>query len=448
MTADQPRPDRRLVRDRVRRLDSGAFADFVAAVQSARGWTVEREDGLVVARDGDRTRRLLPVTVDRLGRPVSASDRRTGIDELVFAGDDGRLDWGSLREEIGGDPSVVDGTELVDTYLYGIDSTARERIARAHFGGPLRSIRPSLWWRAVHRIAGVRVPRRAGLAVVVAVLALVGVFAVQATLAGVGLDGGTPTESVPTTAAPNDSVTPVALTGTPPGSGVPPGSDGVPGVGPNGTVTIDRLLEAHSQRLTGRSYRITRSYRGPPADGSTIQTYLRSRRLATTPLRSLIEVRSTWENGSQRGTEDLYFDGRDWYRASYQSGSFNYGNASGAPELLVVNTDGTATLERYLRTSGSLAVTDRRTVNGSVRYRIVGEGAPRATPFAGATNYTVRATVGPDGLVYRLRATYRLAVDGDRVPVSVDWRLEPDEELVIDPPLWYQEEFGTPSPDK
>jgi len=54
MTADQPRPDRRLVRDRVRRLDSGAFADFVAAVQSARGWTVEREDGLVVARDGDR----------------------------------------------------------------------------------------------------------------------------------------------------------------------------------------------------------------------------------------------------------------------------------------------------------------------------------------------------------------------------------------------------------
>lgn len=446
MTGAQSRPDRGLVRDRVRRLDRGAFADFVAAVRSARGWTVEREDGLVIARDGERTERLLPVTVDRFGRPVPASERRDGIDELVFAGDSGRLDGQSLREEISGDPTVVDGTELVDAYLYGIDSAARERIAHAHFGGSLRSVRPPLWRRVGRRIAGGRVPRRVGLVVVVAVVALAGVFAVQATLAGAGLDGDPSPAAAPTT-TPGNAETSVTPTETPVGAGAPPGSDAVPGVGPDGTVTVDRLLEAHSQRLTGRSYRLRRSYRGPPADGSTDQTFLRERTLATTPRRSLIEVRSTWANGSQRGTEDLYFDGRDWYRASYQSGSFNYGNASGAPELLVVNTDGTQTLERYLRTSDRLVVTERRTVDGSARYRIVGKGAPRATPFAGATNYTVTATVGPDGLVYRLDVTYRLAIGERRVPVSVDWRLEPAESLVIEPPRWYQREFATATPD-
>ena len=439
MTAAQPRPDRQLVRDRVRRLDSGAFADFVAAVWSARGWTVDRESGLVVARDGERTKHLLPVTVDRLGRPAPASERRTGIDEVVLAGDGVSLDGGTLRDEIEGDPAVIDGTALVDAYLYGISSAARERIAEYAFGGPLASLRPPLWRRLGRRIGAVRVSRHTALAVVVAAIALAGVFGMQATLAGPG--GDPPAESVSTTATPHDSVTPTAK---PTG---PPGSAGVPGVGPNGSVTLDRTLEAHSRQLTGRSYRITRTYRGPPADGATDQTFLRNRRLATTPLRSSIEVRSTWTNGSQRGTEDLYYDGRHWYRASYLSGSFNYGNASGDPGLLVVNTDGSDTLERYLLTSGDLVATDRRMTDDGVRYRLVGEGAPRSTPFAGASNYTVTATVDRDGVVHRLNASYLLSIEGERVPVSIDWRLEPDEDLVVEPPLWYRQEFATATAD-
>jgi len=435
MTTDQP-PDRALVRDRVRRLDSEGFADFVAAVWSARGWTVERENALVVARDGERTQRILPVAVDWLGRPVPVADRRVDVDTVVTADD-----AIAPPDDLAGEPTVVDATALVDTFLYGIDSSAADRIAVSCFGTSVAGIEAPLWRRLGRRITRVRVSRRAALVSLVLLALVVGGVALQAGLSALGADRSPNGVSTPTPSA--TTATPMPGESTPESVDSPPDSIEVPGVGTDGSVTADRLIEAHSQRLTGRSYQIRRSYRGPPADGETDQTFLRSRTLATTPLRSLIEVRTTWTNGSQRGTEDLYYDGQFWYRAQYRAGSISHGNSSGAPDLLVVNTDGTQTLERYLQTSGRLVVTERRPTADGVRYLIEGRGAPRTTAFAGAANYTVTALVAPDGVVQQLSATYTLAIDDRRVPVSLDWRLERDEELVIEPPIWYRQEFAT-----
>jgi hypothetical protein len=435
-------PNRQAVRNRVGRLDAEKFADFVAAVWSARGWSVERDAGLLVARDGERQRRLAPVAVDRFGRPAPLSERWTDADVVVLAGD-----RAAVADDLDEFRTVLDVSELVDMFLYGIDSAVRERIAERYFGRSLAAIRPPAWrrfaggvGRLVRGLRSVHVPREFVLVAIVIMAFAGGLIVLQDELTGTEIDGGPPANGV-STVTPIDPTTPTP--DTPQSNpGVPLGATDVPGVRSDGTVDSDRLLEAHRRTLDGQSYSRTQSYQRPPPSDEPGRGLLRRETVERTPLRTLVEVRTTWTNGSQRGTMDLYSDGEHWYRAIYREGSFAYRNVSRQDSLVTVFPTGANTLERSLRTSENLSIEERRSTADGVRYRIVGIGAPTDSRFEDATNYSVTALVDRRGVVHELSANYTLPTDSREARASFYWTLDIDRDLVVGAPGWYRAEFA------
>lgn len=91
------------------------------------------------------------------------------------------------------------------------------------------------------------------------------------------------------------------------------------------------------------------------------------------------------------------------------------------------------TLRSYL-SAGNVTVL-RTTVNGERRYELRADRSPRREPDL-RTNYSVRATVRPDGFVSSLEASYVRPHDGGRTNVTVTVEHTDLDSTTVDPPAW------------
>jgi hypothetical protein len=86
---------------------------------------------------------------------------------------------------------------------------------------------------------------------------------------------------------------------------------------------------------------------------------------------------------------------------------------------------------------------------GDPTYRIVGTGQPRSSQLEEVSNYTVTATVTPEGLVTSLNASYTVVRNGTRFRASYQVRYGRLDSTTVTPPEWYErqvssQEAGTP----
>lgn len=230
-------------------LDPSARLAFVADLYAARGWTVERSDGAVVAsRNGDRRRIAV----------VEPSWRRTALpddaDTVVVTRDDA----GAREAAVATGVDYRTPADLRDALRYGLDREPAESLAETHFGCSLAALAtdPDGRWRypsvpTAPSLSALSMGWRRWTVVVAALLL------VAAGIAGPALAPAFGESNEPPTPAWNDSNT----SGTVGAIGAQPAYP--PGVSATGVNNSGVLALAHLDSLANRSYTYRLNASGP-----------------------------------------------------------------------------------------------------------------------------------------------------------------------------------------
>jgi hypothetical protein len=194
-----------------------------------------------------------------------------------------------------------------------------------------------------------------------------------------------------------------------------------PGVGPDGSIDAERLAAAHSEALVGRSYtrRITRRF----ADRERISTL----RVENRTRYRYDHVRpGTGENATE------FSDGADRY-TRYKRFSPQYNREAATPVRDRHGELARRAIRDYLDLE--TAAVSTAVVDGERRYVVRGE----TDDYRGdeAANFSVRAVVGPVGLVYSLDVSYAERRGGEAVAVSYRHRYEL-EPVTVSRPGWVE----------
>ncbi|MCD2204902.1 hypothetical protein [Halobacterium sp. KA-6] len=204
-----------------------------------------------------------------------------------------------------------------------------------------------------------------------------------------------------------------------------------PGLTDSGVTDAWALAQAHRDSLANTTY-TERSQRTVHANGTL-------RRAVTTTLRQGQNEQYVYERhayGTAAALPNLtVFRNASTLvqRTSYRNGTVAYSG----PE-----TASTPATEHYGNVYAVLSASPTTVEasferNGTTRYRVTSTGPPTtSSAYAGVSNYTMTAHVGPDGLVHEYTISYAAIRDGQTVTVSTAVQFTARGETVVQPPEW------------
>lgn len=409
----------------LRRLDQSSLAALVADLHAAQGRETRVDGDAVVVERAGGTEVLWPVPARRVPRIRRAVPDRP-IDAVVTAGDGGGH---AARLAAATGARLVDGADLAERLWYGVDAAERDRLCERYLGVRPAEMRPSLAARvaAVGRAVADRVPDGSGhgrdvlrgVAAIVALVALAGVFVVAT--------GG----SVPGTG----TATTTATTPTPDSTSTEANASRdtvvyLPGLDADGVTDADALASTHRRILAGRSYQTTHIHIGPTAGTDSFAV-----RWTGTAVGAGGEpvVRERIECWNGRTFTEVYVDDGTRYAAVYDDGRVEYAvRAASTPDPR--RTTGRA-LREFLdapETSVRPTTTDEESA-----YVVTARGRPPNGSYPPVGNYTAEAVVSDRGLVRRLIVRYEVRADNETRPVELQFYHAEVDETAVDPPSWY-----------
>jgi hypothetical protein len=265
-------------------------------------------------------------------------------------------------------------------------------------------------------------------------------------LAGCGAVFGTDT------VATSETLTPAPVPETA-GTATPDNESIAPGLTRTGVTDVDALVAAHRTATADRSFvwveRRGRVF-GESRVSATAPVALRNRTVARVESPTVYRVR-TRRNTVRLGPESVdvasysaYADGRDRH-VQYTPGD---GGAGGRPaeryrtldavsvhESEHVGGAATSAIRNFLSVENATVSATR--VGGRTRYLI----RSHQPPLAGSRqirNYTVTATVSPDGFVRSLDVSFVWVTSALPRKVRYAFAFEDVDETTVDPPAWYR----------
>lgn len=265
---------------------------------------------------------------------------------------------------------------------------------------------------------------RVRLAATALLVVLLGALAGCNAFAGGGQSTAT-IETVTPVPVPNETTGPASGTATGVAFETPPG------VGPRGSLDIERLRRAQRNHLLGRSYRL--NITGRVLDGSRVQSYRYRAAVATGPVyRTALRVDGPVRVG--------YTDGDVTYSREYDRASGRW-NVTTSP----VVTENPRRYHADMLTnymSEEVDRMDRVTRNGTTYVRLFfsGTAAPGDPRYSeSATGYRVTAFVRPDGFIRTVVVTYEFRDDGRRREASLRFRLSAVGNTSVPEPAWVRD---------
>ena len=416
------RVDHDVLEARVRGLDSGGLAAFVADLWAARGFETARHGAVVTARRREETQ-VVYVLTGGAGTPAVETPR--SVDVVVAAG---RPRAGeTLAAE--SNARFVDAAGLTGMLRYAIERDVATTLCKRHFGAAPAALTFPPRDRVRRAVAGLDVGT-----VVTALLAMV-VVAVGANavvgLVGPGVAGGGPSDGA--------AVTPGTVT-SPGGDGprtvtvnaesVPTDSGAstsavAPGVSETGLDNASRLAAAHAAAVSGSSsYTIWFDYYAPENGSTERVQYDVDVRVDG----ERVSVRTSREpaGGTRSLLSTVYFEGTDRYSVNSSGDRTRLDSRppTATPRAVPFTRPGRmvrlylATAESTVRTTGTDA--------SETRYRLRGTGRPAGLPDT-VRDYEMTAIVDERGFVRTFEAEFSIPRDGgadgvgDRKRVRLTW---------------------------
>ncbi|GAA0277506.1 DUF7537 family lipoprotein [Halobacterium noricense] len=210
-----------------------------------------------------------------------------------------------------------------------------------------------------------------------------------------------------------------------------PQSTLAPGLTESGVTDAWALAQAHRDSLANTTY-TERSQHTVRANGTL-------RRAVTTTLRQGQGDRYVYERYAH-GTAALFpnltvfrNDSTLVQRTAYDNGTVAY---SGPEAAATPATDRYGNVYAVLSASPT-TVEEAVAHNGTTRYRVMSTGPPtNSSAYAGVSNYTMTALVGPDGLVHEYTISYAETRGGQTVTVSTAVQFTARGKTVVQPPEW------------
>jgi hypothetical protein len=475
----------------MRGLDRAALLAFVAEAWAARGRETAVVDGVVLAREPttgvERRVAVAPARGGVLGARLGRADRvdlpadadaDAGVDAVVTPAPE------RVARRVDGDVRVLGPAAVRDLLRHGLDASTGERLARRHLGVDLE----------VERGPRLDAPDGGGLtasfpggppvlAAVLVVLALVAGGVVVAWPGGSEAGTGErPAASEYTVVAPStpEAGEPLAAseyTVVPPAgtAAATRGSEFPPGLGPGGVENLTALLEGHRERVVGRPYAFSMTFRGTTgADGTRwadartsvrvrSESVYRYRQVGVPEGRVGVGAASATNatNATQGASGGSGTAGAVTVRGGYADGEVLYlrdGDdydrrplpASTGASRFADRVEGF--LRVYLSTNRT-SVTATDEVAGG--YRVVATGRPSRLvaddrippggddlrpPFEAVRNYTAVAVVTRQGLVRELRVAYERpdGVEAAFALTYVSVGSLPAGPSSVEPPSWYE----------
>jgi hypothetical protein len=426
-----------VVESRLGRLDAADCRSLVADLWAARGFVTRADGNVVVAtRDGTETV-IYAVGRRRLGSPP-APDRP--VDTVVTVADDHHT---PAAVEDGA--RLLDVTDLRTMLFYAVDRETTTTLCERHLGAPPDQLRPPLRDRVTRRARAVSLQRRTVVTAALVTLVLVGLGAGAIALTDAA---GTDTGPDAATSAPESVVTVTATGDSDDLNAARPSTDGVtnesllpPGVNETGITNLSALGDAHERAVGNGSYTLWldfyRSGTGEPG-GERVQ---RDMDLAVAGDRYLLRTELENESGHRQPVQTVYHDGDGWYVAEHDNATTSYRRTSSKPTMVASEPsrlDGVLVSSYLSAVETTVTQVDR---NGEVRFQITGDGQTSARRSRSVYNYTVTATVTPEGLVRDLA----LSADIRSRSGSYDARFEVTYgrfgETTVEQPDWVSREF-------
>lgn len=396
-------PSPEAVARRVRTLSPDDRRQFVADLWDACGWETHIDGPVVVATEGERTKRIAVGTLPDDDRVDTVVVLRESDPIRVRANERGA--------------TVVGPAELRDRLLYAIPRHEAERLFETHCGVGLAAAATDS--RAIPRV------KLAGLAIVV-LLAAAGVLV---TAGAIPLGDGTPTANDtddPPTADSTDDPTTQETTFP-------------PGVSDDGIEDPEAMADAHASAVeNATSFRHTMAFEGPSnATLLVIEDGFEVEVVAASEDHYAVFERRQYAPSTEleERTVELYGDGTTEYRRTTVDGETDYGavplSRTRSPQSLFAFWSH-GTVSQYLNTSESYV----EVVEAGERYRVTATGTPQELS-APVTEYRAVAAVDGDGAVVELRVEYVHEQLDEPITMSTtfDDSVEPD----VPEPDWYED---------
>lgn len=198
-----------------------------------------------------------------------------------------------------------------------------------------------------------------------------------------------------------------------------------PGLGPDGVVDAERLLDAHADVLANDSYTIRLSSRREATDGSTQTRHDRIVRVAG-PERFHYVLSTETDDGARR--VERWRDGSRAYQATTENGSTSYRSLEApAPPVLLTRAD---LLRLFLFVPSD--VVDSRERNGTTVHTVAG-GPGDLQPLS---DVTYRAAITERGLVRSYEVRYDLAGRNPATTVTVTATVSDVGETTVERAPW------------
>lgn len=429
-----------VVESRLGRLDAAGCRSLVADLWAARGFTTREDGNVVVAtRDGAETV-IYAVGRRRLGSPP-APDRP--VDTVVAVADEHHT---PAAVEAGA--RLLDAADLRKMLFYAVDRETTAALCERHLGARPDQLRPPLRDRVRGRARETPVRTRGVVTAALVTLALVGLGAGALVLTD---PAGTDASPDAATSAPEEVVT-VTVTSERDDLNAAPASteatDGVtdesllpPGMNETGITNLSALGDAHERAVGNRSYTLWLDlYRSEAREpgGERVQ---RDMDIAVAGDRYLLRTEMENESGHRQPVQTVYHDGDGWYVAAHDNATTSYRRMSSKPTML---TPEPARLETMLVASYLSAVETTVTQvdrNGEVRFQITGDGQPTTRRSQTVHNYSVTATVTPEGLVRDLALSADIRTRSGSRDVRFEVTYGRFGETTVEQPDWVAREF-------
>lgn len=404
----------------LRRLDGESLVDLVEALWTARGYAVDREDGVLVATRDER-RVVLHCGVG--GR----ADTDGPVDVVVAPGAGRHPDGMASREGA----SALDAEALADMLLYGVDRPTGRRLCERHLGAPPESLALPGRDRARRQVDALR--RRTPPPAVLAVALALAVLAV-------GVGGQAAPDLGEAVVAVGSALGDGSRQGASPAGD--PGTDGdvagayPPGVGPGGVEDVEALAAAHRRTFAGASYSVWIDLYRPSRSTQRQRRVRHDVDASVDGRRYLVD----WAVDTPRTTEPVltvYRDGSGRYVADATGNDTTYRRADRRPTTPVAEPFALrrVLVTRYLATPETTIVTSF-TESGRTQYRIDGTGAPDVAAMARVSEYEVIAVVDERGFVRKLTVEYTVLADAGSYDVSLRVRYGRIGTTSVDRPSW------------
>jgi hypothetical protein len=437
-------PQQAVVESHLGRLDAAGCRSLVADLWAARGFATREDGNIVVAtRDGAETV-IYAVGRRRLGSPPVPDQP---VDTVVAVTDEHHIPAAVEK-----DARLLDATDLRKMLFYAVDRETTAALCERHLGARPDQLRPPLRDRVSRRAQ--EVPRaRAVVTAALVTLALVGLGAGTLVLAE---PAGTDVSPDTATSAPDQLVT-VTATSERDGLNAAPASaeatDGVtnesllpPGVNETRITNLSALGDAHERAVGNRSYTLWLDLYRPEAREPGGERLQRDMDLVVAGDRYLLRTELENESGHRQPVQTVYHDGDGWYVAEHDNATTSYRRVSSKPAMVAREP---SRLERslvvdYLSAEETTVTQVER--NGEVHFQITGDGRSSARQSRTVGNYSVTATVTPEGLVRDLA----ISADIRTRSGSYDARLEVTYgrfgETTVEQPDWISREFDGDPP--